>query len=138
MHGDFTRLGPEHLALDADDVADIQLLEFLIRLDSHIVAAEIELQLPVAVRDMTETRLAHNAFGHQSARHGHVFVRVRVVIGAYRACGCGAVVSRDFKGVFARRDQFREFSLPDLADFAYVLHGLGVFGDEFAHRFSFS
>ena len=50
----------ENYAADADDVAYVVLFEILIGAFAHVVAAEIALQLGVAVHDMAETRLAHD------------------------------------------------------------------------------
>ena len=62
VYGNFTRFGFEHKAFYADNIAHVSLFERLIFVDAHIVAAEIALHFAVAVHNMTETRLAHNAF----------------------------------------------------------------------------
>ena len=126
MNGDFARFGFENSALHTDDVADVEFLELRVLVDAEVFTAEINLQIAVAVGYMTETCLAHDAFGHKSARNGHVFAFVGVVIGTYSARGRGAVVRHDFKRIFAVCDEFGEFCLSDLADFAYVLLGCVV------------
>ena len=123
VHGDLPRLSLEDGALHADDVADVQLFELLIVLRAHVVAAEIELQLAVAVRDVPETRLAHHALGHQPARDGHALSFVCVVVRADGARRRGALVGRELKRILARLFESGELVEPDLADFAYLLFG---------------
>ena len=92
MNGDFSRFGLEHKTFDADDIADVEFFERLIFVNAHIVAAEIALHSAVAVHDMTETCLAHNAFGHKSARNRHDLTFKLVVVCKNFAGSGGAVV----------------------------------------------
>ena len=59
-HGHFAALGPEHLALDADNVADVILLEAVVVVLIHLVLAGVELDsaLDVYKRQELENRIA--------------------------------------------------------------------------------
>ena len=58
----------KNLALDADDIADIELLEVGIRLFADHVARDVYLDIALKILHMAEGRLAHDALGHHSAR----------------------------------------------------------------------
>lgn len=64
---DLALLGAENLALDADDVADVELLVALVYVFADVVALDIELKAAVAVGHVREGRLAHDALRHHAA-----------------------------------------------------------------------
>ena len=66
--GCLTGFRDKNLALDADDIADIELLEVGIRLFADHVARDVYLDIALKILHMAEGRLAHDALGHHSAR----------------------------------------------------------------------
>ena len=70
MDGDLACLGAEDIALYADNVADIELFEVLIRFLAHKVARDICLNIALEVLNVAEGRLAHYALGHEAAGDG--------------------------------------------------------------------
>ena len=71
MNGDFARLGAEHHAAHAQDVADVILLEIGIGVHTQIVPGYINLNIALAVQQVGEGGLAHHAAGGHAARQGH-------------------------------------------------------------------
>ena len=81
MYGYLLGLGLEHIAADADDVADVVLSEVGKLLLAHGVGAHIELYLAPAVLYMAEYGFAHAPFGHHAAADGDGFpLELRVVV----------------------------------------------------------
>ena len=68
MDADLAGLGLEHIARDADDVADVVLAEVRELLLADGVGADVELNLALVVLDVAEDGLAHAALGHDAAR----------------------------------------------------------------------
>jgi len=67
-----------------------------------------------------ERRLAHNAFGHYSAREGNLFLLVRSVIAEY-IFGVRRHVVADFgKGIFVFALEVRKFLVADRYNFVLV------------------
>ena len=75
MHRDryLALLRAEHLALHADDIADIHFLIALVYLVAHIVALDIQLQTAVTIGQVGERRFAHDALAHHAARKADGF-----------------------------------------------------------------
>ena len=71
----------ENFAGNADDIADVVFFEFRIRLIAQNVALKVKLNLTVAVKDMRETCLAHDAFADESSgkRHGFALVFFKII-----------------------------------------------------------
>ncbi len=66
VHADLPGLGPEHKALYADDVADVEILLIGgVRLFADVLAGDVELDGAVAVLDVRKGSLAHDAAGHE-------------------------------------------------------------------------
>ena len=72
-------LGAEHLALDADDVAHIQLLECGVSLIAQLIAADVELDVALIVAQVGKACLAHDALGHQTAGQSDLLAAVGLV-----------------------------------------------------------
>ena len=66
----FAALGAEHLAVHADDVADVIFLEAVVVLLIHLVLAGVELDAAGLILKVAEGDLAHAALGHETARDG--------------------------------------------------------------------
>ena len=81
VNGHLTRLGAENDALDAEDIADIHRLEIGVHVLADILAADIRLNLTLAVHHVNERRLAHDPAAHHAARNpdGLAFQRVKIV-----------------------------------------------------------
>ena len=94
-------LGAEHLALDAHDVADVELLELLVDGLVHLVLAGIELDAAVPVLQIAEGHLAHAPLAHQAACHldGLALHGVKIVLDLLG--GGIPVKTGDLKGVLA-------------------------------------
>ena len=77
-----TLLGTEYLALDTDDIADIELLVALVYVLAYIVALDVKLQTAVAVAHIREGSLAHDALGHHAAcqTDGLAFQLVKMLV----------------------------------------------------------
>ena len=69
-HRQLARLGAEQHAARADDVADVPALERLVGRTERIVLQE-QLQLPGAIGDLREARLAHQALEQHAAADAH-------------------------------------------------------------------
>ena len=65
--GDLAHLRAEHLALDADDVTDIQLLEGSVGFIAQQVALDKNLDVALLVAQMGKAGFAHDALGHHAA-----------------------------------------------------------------------
>ena len=72
-------LGAEHLALHADDVAHVQLLEGGVGLLAQLVAADVQLDVALIVPQVGKACLAHHALGHHAACKGHGLAAVGLV-----------------------------------------------------------
>ena len=66
-NGNLAHLGAENLALDADNVADVQLLEGGIGLIAQQIALDENLDVTLLVAQMGKAGLAHDALGHHTA-----------------------------------------------------------------------
>ena len=121
-------LGAERLALDAHDVADVELLELLIDLFVHLVLTGVELDAAVPVLQIAERYLTHAALAHEAACHldGLALHRVEVVLDLLG--GRIPVKAGDHKGVLALRLEIRQL-LPantGLLGQAQLRLGLGI------------
>ena len=120
------------MARNPDDVADIPArLRRLIRLFAHLIDAQIYLDAPGPVRDVRETRLAHNAAAHHAPRNRDFlpFELVKMVADLLRHVV--ARKPRDFIRVLARRLQRGELVAANLQQLAERLRVLPLL---FAHK----
>ena len=97
-HAHLAALGTEHLAVDADDVADVVLSEFIVNGLVHLVTAGVKLDTSGLVLQVAEADLAHAALGHQTTADGHAlaFELVKVVLDVLR-------MMRDIKAGLKKR-----------------------------------
>ena len=70
-HGHLPPLGAEDHALDAHDVADVELLEAVVLRLVHLVPPGVELDAARLVLQVAEGHLAHAPLGHEAAGDGH-------------------------------------------------------------------
>ena len=70
VNGDLARPRPEEEALDAQDIADVILLECLVVVDADAVSGNIDLDVALKVCDVRERSLTHNALEHHTAGDG--------------------------------------------------------------------
>ena len=108
----------ENFAGNADDIADVVFFEFRIRLVAQNVALKVKLNLTVAVKDMRETCLAHNAFADKSSgkRHGFALVFFKIIDDFF---GHRRFIEADFfERIFARVLQIAQFVAANLDKFA--------------------
>ena len=77
-HGDLAGLGPEQLSPNPDDVAEVEKFfePIVVRALRKGVAREVNLYYPVAVPDLHEARLAHEAEHHYPARHADLVLGI--------------------------------------------------------------
>ena len=80
MDGNFPRLGLEHLALHAHNVADVHFLESGVHILAHVVPADIKLHVAVGVQQLGERRLPHDVPGHDASGQGHCLAFISVII----------------------------------------------------------
>ena len=73
LDGDLAALGTEDRADDAEDITDVVFLEPLVLFLADVVAGDVHLDAAVAVQDITECSLAHDALAHQAACDGNLF-----------------------------------------------------------------
>ena len=123
--GHFAPLGAEHLAVDADDVADVVLLEAVIVVRVHLVLAGVELDAAGFILQVAEGHLAHAALAHQTAGHGNglALQRVKVVLDILGVVG--DVEPGDGKGIASLVLQRLQLVA---ADAQQLTHVLGLFG----------
>ena len=121
LDGNFSPLGLEHLALDADHVADVQLFEPGKGLLPQLVDADIELDAALPVLEVTEHRLAHTPLGHEASGHRDLLtlqgLEVLLDIGAVMGNG----VMGDLEGVLARLLELLQLGAADQALLIEVL-----------------
>ena len=78
-HAQFAGLGAEHLALHADDIAHVQLLEGGVGLFAQLIAADVQLNVALIVPQVGKACLAHYALGHHTAGQRHGLAAVGLV-----------------------------------------------------------
>lgn len=92
-------LGLEHIAGDADDIADVVLAEVRELLRRDGVGADVELYLAPVVLDVAEDGLAHAALGHYSPRGLHGLALELLIAVLYLARPGAADEARQLEGV---------------------------------------
>ena len=70
--GRLAPLGLEDIALDADDIADVVLLEILELGLRHLVKLDVELDAPGVILQIAEEDLAHAALAHDAPRQADI------------------------------------------------------------------
>ena len=135
-HAHLAALGAEHLALDADDIADVVLLEAVVLLLIHLVLAGVELDAAGLVLQIAKADLAHAAFAHQAARDADLAAlkRVKVVLNVLSVVR--HVEARLLEGIAALGAQRCELFAADLQDLAEVLLGSVGLDIFFSHDIS--
>ena len=123
VDGHLARLGLEHEAFHAHDVADIPGLEGGVGFLAHVVPFHVDLDVALAVQDMGEAGLAHDAFGHHAAGDAHLFVLVSVEVRLDVGAVGILVVANDGEGVLALRHQGGELVTTDLKQLRELLRG---------------
>ena len=94
-------LGAERLALNADNITDVILLELLIDCLVHLVLTGVKLNSAIPVLQIAEGDLTHAALAHQPSRHfnGLALHLVKVILDLLR--GSIPIKARDLKGILA-------------------------------------
>ena len=126
MDGNLAGLRLEHNALHAQNVAQIVLLEGRVGFLAHIVLLHINLNISLAVQQMGEGGLAHDAAAGHAARDGNRLTLQRVIIVHNFRGMVGHVVAGDLIGVlpgFHQRGQLLTANLLLLGE----VQGAGVF-----------
>ncbi len=121
MDGNLAGLGLENKALDADDIADIHLLETLVGILTDLVACDIDLDAAVPVLDVAERGLAHDALEHHAAGDGDILALKFFEIVFDLGSVVGLVVFYDHKGIIARSLQLCQLIAADLLQLRHVL-----------------
>ena len=120
MDRDLSGLCPEHFADDADHIAHIQLLEFLIILFSDTVPCHIGLDISFQILHVAEGRLSHDTLGHHTSRDGYLAAfQLIIVVLDLLAVMC-LVIFCDHKRVFPVLLQFRKFLAAHLSQLVYI------------------
>ena len=102
LYGDLAALGLEHLALNAHDIADIDLFELGEGLLAQLVDADIELDASLAVLKIAEHGFAHPALGHDASSDGDLFPFHLLKLFLHVSAAGGDDIFGDLKGVFPR------------------------------------
>ena len=127
VNGDLAGLGLEDKSLDADNIADIHALEFLVGLLAQIVSGYIDLNAPFLILYVAERSLAHDALEHHAAGDGDSLVLELVKIAFDLRTVVRLIVFYDLKGILSRRLQLREFLSSDLLELGCFLNLLLTF-----------
>ena len=101
VDADLARLGAENDALDANDVAEVEVLELFVGFLADIVAADVDLDLAVAVQHVGEAGLAHHAARHHAAGDGNGLAVQRLKVVQNFPGAMGLVVAGEAVGVAA-------------------------------------
>ena len=108
-------------ALNADDVAEVEVLELPVGLLADIVAADVDLDLAVAVEHVGEAGLAHHAARHHAAGDGDGLAVQRLEVVQYLFGAMGLVVAGKAVGVAALGLQSAQLFQADAVLFGYFL-----------------
>ena len=127
VHGNLARLRAEHRAADADDVADVHGLEVGIDVLADVLAADIGLNLPLAVEHVHEGRLAHDPAAHHAAGDGDLLPLKRLKALENLAGGVRAVIVGDGVGIAALGLILEQLGAADLLLFAQLRRGKHFF-----------
>ena len=121
MDADLAGLGLEHIAGDADDVADVVFAEVRELLLADGVGADVELNLALVVLDVAEDGLAHAALGHDAARGLDGLALKGLVVVAYLVGPRAADKAGQLEGVAPLLLECRELLTADLKYFRELL-----------------
>ena len=116
-------------AFDADDIADIALLEELVSVFSDIILTHIDLQTAIEILNVHETGLALTALGHDTASHfdRHVFF-IELFFRAF------SVLSLDVSGTMCARIRMAKGIDAFFTQFFHLLSAdLFLFSQLFCH-----
>ena len=105
VNGNFARLGAEHHAAHAQDVADVILLEIGIGVHTQIIPGHINLNIALPVQQVGEGGLAHHAAGGHAARQGHRLPLQLVKAVDHVAAVVGHIIAGQLVGVLPCVDQ---------------------------------
>ncbi len=119
---------PEDGALDAQDVAQVPVLERLVGLDAGDVVVHVDLDLAAHVLERRERGLAHDALQHHAAGHGGLrllALELGLVLAAMEVVQLGGeVLAAEIVGIgVAGLAQLRELRSPLGEDLVLVLQG---------------
>ena len=133
-HAHLAALGAEHLTVDADNIADVVLLEAVVLLFIHLVLASVELDAAGLVLQIAEADLAHAALAHQAARDADLAALKCVevvldVLGVMRHIKLGFL--EGIAALGAKRCELVAAHLEDLAQ--VLLDSRGVLVSFFSH-----
>ena len=121
VDADLAHLRAENDAFNADDVAEVEVLELLVGFLADIVAADVDLDLAVAVEHVGEAGLAHHAARHHAAGDGDGLAVQRLEVVQYLFGAMGLVVAGKAVGVAALGLQSAQLFQADAVLFGYFL-----------------
>ncbi len=149
VNGDLTGSGSENITLDADDIADVHLLEILIVIYAEGISCNVELDVALKITDGSEGSFTHDTLEHHTTGNGNLdlltFVKFLEFLGSlflgeslrklgFKLCVeflelgfclqgvIGHVVFRDLERVFAVGLQLGELLSSDLQQLVKVLY----------------
>ena len=100
VYADLAHLRLEYEALNADDIADIDLAEGLEGLLADVVEANVDLDPALAVHKVGKDGLAHSALCHNSSGDGGLLIFESIEIVLYILRICRSREFCDMEGVF--------------------------------------
>ena len=118
VHRDFSGFGFENRSADADDVADVILLEGRVGLLAHRVPGHVHLHHSLQILHVAEARLAHDALGHQPSGDRDLASLQGIKLLPDLAGMMGHVVFPDLEGIHSRFLQRRQLLPADPGLFA--------------------
>ena len=121
VDADLAHLRAENDALDAHDVAQVKVLELFVGFLADVVAADVDLDLPIAIEHMGETGLAHHTARHHAAGDGDGLAVQRLEVFQNFPGAMGLVVAGEAIGVAALGLQSAQLFQADAVLFGYFL-----------------
>ncbi len=114
-------LGLENIAGNAEDIADIHLLEVGIRLFADGIPRDIDLDQPLAILQLAEGGLTHDALDHHAPGNGDTLLQQGFRVPQHICAVMRHVKARDREGILAGILQRGELVPPDPQDLAELL-----------------
>ncbi len=108
MNGGFACLRDKYIAGHTDDIADVQLLKFLIRLFTERVSGNIQLNVTLEVADVGKGSFTHDTFRHHTSGNRYRFTLIRRYIVLNIGGMIGNVVFGDRKRILSVCLKFRK------------------------------
>ena len=91
MNRDLAHLCCEYKAFDADDIADIHLLEVFVGIVTELITGYIALDVALEVLDVAERSFTHHTLGHDTSGDGN-FLSVIFCVIVFDICAVSILI----------------------------------------------